>query len=195
MKLPTFAMFLVMPIAAAALSTAAGDEFVNDIVQRAEPTPSVSDVASMASRFAPADIRADVASLPDSERRALAKLVQAARLMDSLFLRQVWAGNDAMLQELSHEAITRSRATPASAADPTHARLHYFLINKGPWSRLDHNQVFIAGAPPKPEAANFYPAGATKADVQRWLDTLSGDEKARATGFFTTIRRTPSGGL
>jgi hypothetical protein len=195
MKLPTFAMFLVMPLAAAALSAAAGDEFVNDIVQPAAPTPSVRDVATMASRFAPADIRADVASLPDTERRALGKLVEAARLMDSLFLRQVWAGNDAMLQELSHEAITRSRATSASTADPTHARLHYFLINKGPWSRLDHNQAFIAGAPAKPEAANFYPAGATKEDVQRWLDSLSGEEKARATGFFTTIRRTPAGGL
>ena len=54
------------------------------------------------------------------------------RLMDSLFLRQVWAGNEAMLQELSHEAISRTRATPASPADAAHARLHYFLINKGP---------------------------------------------------------------
>jgi hypothetical protein len=195
MKLPTFAMFFVMPIAAAALSAAGGDQPVNEIVQRAEPTPSIRDVAAMASRFAPADIRADVASLPESERRALAKLVEAARLMDSLFLRQVWAGNDALLQELSHEALTRSRATPASAADPTHARLHYFLINKGPWSRLDHNRVFIAGAPPKPEAANFYPAGSTKEEVQRWVDSLRDEEKARATGFFTTIRRTPSGGL
>jgi hypothetical protein len=195
MKLPTFAMFFVMPIAAAALSAAGGDQPVNETVQRAEPTPSIRDVAAMASRFAPADIRADVASLPESERRALAKLVEAARLMDSLFLRQVWAGNDALLQELSHEAVTRSRAASASAADPTQARLHYFLINKGPWSRLDHNQVFIAGAPPKPEAANFYPAGSTKEEVQRWIDSLGGDEKARATGFFTTIRRTPSGSL
>jgi hypothetical protein len=149
----------------------------------------------MASRFAPADIRADVASLPQSERRALAKLVEAAKLMDSLFLRQVWAGNEAMLHELSHEAISRTRATPASPADAAHARLHYFLINKGPWSRLDHHQVFVAGAPAKPEGANFYPAGATKEDVQRWIDSLSGEDKARATGFFTTIRRTPSGNL
>src|SRR5215212_9005096 len=123
MKLPTFAMFFVMPIAAG------GDQPVNETVQRAEPTPSIRDVAAMASRFASADIRADVASLPESERRALAKLVAAARLMDSLFLRQVWAGNDALLQELSHQAVTRSRATPAAAADPAHARLHYFLIN------------------------------------------------------------------
>jgi hypothetical protein len=182
-----------MSIAAAALIAAAGDHAVTDLVQPAETVPSVREVADMASRFAAADIRADVTSLPPGERRALAKLVEAAKLMDSLFLRQVWAGNDAMLQELSHEAVSRSRT--AQTADAGHARLHYFLINKGPWSRLDHNRIFIAGAPEKPAGANFYPAGATKEQVQKWLDSLSGDEKTRATGFFTTIRRAPSGAL
>ena len=189
------AILLLLPFAAAGIIAAAGDVPVTDSVQTAEAIPSASQVATMAARFAPADIRADVSTLPESERRALAKLVDAARLMDSLFLQQVWAGNDALLQELSHEAITRSRASAAAQADTTHARLHYFLINKGPWSRLDHNRVFVAGAPAKPEGANFYPPGASKADVQRWLDSLNGDEKARATGFFTTIRRSPSGGL
>jgi len=189
------AILWLLPFAAAKIIATAGDVPVSNSVQTAEAIPSASQVATMAARFAPADIRADVSALPESERRALAKLVDAARLMDSLFLRQVWAGNDAMLQELSHEAITRSRATSAAQADTTHARLHYFLINKGPWSRLDHNRGFVAGAPPKPEGGNFYPAGASKAEVQRWLDSLRGDEKARATGFFTTIRRTPSGGL
>ena len=42
------------------------------------------------------------------------------------------------------------------------ARQHYFLLNKGPWSRLDHDEPFIPGAPAKPEQANFYPADATK---------------------------------
>jgi hypothetical protein len=195
MKPSTFAaiLFALIPLAAAGFFAPAGDEPVTNLVQTAESMPSVREVATMASRFAPADIRADVSSLPESERRALAKLVEAARLMDSLFLRQVWAGNDAMLQELSHDAVTRSRSTPASSPDVAHARLHYFLINKGPWSRLDHNQIIVAGAPPKPEGANFYPAGATKEEVQRWLDSLKGDEKARAAGFFTTIRRTPAG--
>ena len=70
---------------------------MNDRVQTADSIPSARDVVAMASRFVPADIRADVSTLPESERRALEKLVEAARLMDSLFLRQVWAGNDAML--------------------------------------------------------------------------------------------------
>jgi len=173
-----------------------GDSSVNDQVQAPAAPPSAGEINAMAVRFAPADIRADLSALPDNERRALARLVEAARIMDSLFLKQVWAGNDAMLQELAHAAVSQSRgATAASgaSADLASARLHYFLINKGPWSRLDHNRAFVPGAPEKPEGANFYPAGAAKPDVQKWLDSLSGDEKARATGFFTTIRRTPGG--
>src|SRR5690349_22230277 len=175
MNNPLRTILCVMPFAAAGIIAAAGDAPVNDSVQTAEAIPSAREVATMAGRFAAADIRADVSALPDTERRALAKLVDAARLMDSLFLRQVWAGNDAMLQELSHDALSRSRA--AAPPEAAHARLHYFLINKGPWSRLDHNRVFVQGAPAKPEGANFYPPGATKAEVQHWLDSLTGDEK------------------
>jgi hypothetical protein len=100
--------------------------------------------------------------------------------MDALFIEQVWAGNDALLQRLARDESARPQ-------------LQYFLINKGPWSRLDHDKPFIPGVPAKPESANFYPAGATKADVQTWIDSLSGDAKTQATGFFTTIRRGPDG--
>src|SRR4029453_17496143 len=162
------AIIFLLPVAAAGVIAGVGSVALNDSVQTAKALPSAREVATMAARFARADIRADVAALPESERRALVKLVDGARLMESLFLPQVWAGKAAMLQELSHEAISRSRATAAGSAETANAQLHYFLCNKGPWSRLDHNRVFVAGAPPKPEGSNFYPAGATKAEVQRW---------------------------
>jgi hypothetical protein len=145
-----------------------------------------SALRTMTARFAPADINANVGALPDNERRALGKLVDAARLMDSLFLRQVWAGNDALLQRLSRDAIAGGESVD---------RLHYFLINKGPWSRLDHNKAFIDGVPEKPASANFYPAGATKDEIQTWIDSLQATAKSAATGFFTTIRRGPDGRL
>jgi hypothetical protein len=168
---------------AAASGGIQGDKSVQD---RAATVPSTSELRTMTARFAPADIGADVSALPAAERNALGRLVQAAKLMDALFLRQAWSGNDALLQELSRAALTNS---PEAAA-----RLHYFLINKGPWSRLDHDRPFIGGVPTKPPSANFYPAGATKEEVQKWLDSLKGDAKAQATGFFTTIRRAPSAG-
>jgi hypothetical protein len=137
----------------------------------------------MIARFAPVDIRADVGALPDHERQALARLVEAARIMDALFLRQVWAGNESLLLTLL-----------ADRSPLGQARLRYFVLNKGPWSRLDGNRPFVPGVPAeKPSEANYYPADASKADVEAWLGALSPDEQARARGFFTTIRRTPPG--
>jgi hypothetical protein len=146
--------------------------------------PMVQELLARTARFAPVDLTADIARLPPNERQALARLVEAAKVFDALFLRQVWAGNESMLLSLLGDSSDLGRA-----------RLRYFLINKGPWSRLDDSEPFIPGAPPKPPQANFYPAGATKEEVEAWLKTLSPAERTRATGFFTTIRRAPDGRL
>ncbi len=153
-------------------------------VPPARVDPAVAAIGVKSARFAPTDLSADVSALPESERRALAHMVRAAQVMDALFLRQVWAGNEAMLTALVTDDTPLGRA-----------RLGYFLVNKGPWSRLDHNAPFVSGAPPKPAAANFYPADATKADVERWLATQAGPARQAATGFFTTIRRGANGQL
>lgn len=176
--------FLSLIVLVAAVSTVAiltGDTVLSQSTPKPDSVPTVAELRTKTAQYAPADISADLSALPDRERRALAKLVEAAKVMDSLFLRQVWAGNDAMLQDLARRTDELGRA-----------RLHYFLINKGPWDRLDHNRVFIPGAPPKPEGANFYPEGATKAEVQKWIDALPPGQKEPATGFFTTIRRGPN---
>ncbi len=144
--------------------------------------PETVRLNQMAARFAPVDIRVDLSGLPAGERKALASLVKAARITDALFMRQMWAGNEAMLLRLMEDTTPLGRA-----------RLDYFLINRGPWSRLDDNAIFIPDAPPKPEAANFYPSGATKTDVEDWVNGLAGAERAAATGFFTTIRRDAAG--
>ena len=147
---------------------------------------AVSEAARIdakAARFAPVDITVDLSAIPAQEQQALARLVDAAKVMDALFLRQVWAGNDALLLDLLKDGSPAGRA-----------RLRYFLINKGPWSRLDGNEPFVPGVPPKPPEANFYPAGATKEEVEGWLRNLPDAERQQAAGFFTTIRRA-SGGL
>lgn len=146
------------------------------------PNANRPELQRMAARFVPTEITADLSHLPPNDRRVLAKLVEASKMIDALFLRQVWSGNDAMLLDLVNDQTPEGRA-----------RLHYFLINKGPWDRLDHYRIFVPGAPKKPEGANFYPEGAPKAEVERWIQGLSEAERVQATGFFTVIRRGPSG--
>jgi hypothetical protein len=144
--------------------------------------PDIRTLQEMAARFAPTEIGADLSKLSASDRQVLVKLVEASKIMDALFLRQVWSGNDAMLLDLVKDESAAGRA-----------RLHYFLINKGPWSRLDHNDVFVPGAPKKPAGANFYPAGTSKEELERWIEALPDPDRRRASAFFSVVRRTGDG--
>src|SRR5262245_12962855 len=84
------------------------------------PLPTAQQLAAATARFAPVDVSADLSGLPPTERQALAEILHAARLMDGLFLRQVWAGNDTLLESLAREEVTAH--TPLARE-----RLHAFI--------------------------------------------------------------------
>src|SRR5581483_2982536 len=158
---------------------------------RTEPPssqPPADPLAAKIAQFAPVDVSADTAALPANERDALAHLVRAAQFIDGLFLEQVWAGNPAMLTALA-----------ADRSAPGRSQLHYFLINKGPWDRIDRNAAFVTGPAAallpheKPPQANFYPLDATKDEIDRWMGGLKGPLHDQATGFFSVIRRAGGG--
>ena len=144
--------------------------------------PSVTELERMAARLAPVDVRVDVSALPTEERQTLVRLIEAARVIDALFVRQRSPSNEALLLTLLADTTALGQA-----------RLDYFLMNKGPWSELDEDRVFLPGAGPKPPAANFYAPGSTRDEIDAWMKSLPERERAAATGFFTTIRRAPDG--
>jgi hypothetical protein len=135
-------------------------------------------------RFAPTVMTANTARLSPNDRKALQKIIAAAKLYDDLYLHQIWSGNQSMLKKLQADKSPLGRL-----------RLHYFRINQGPWSQLDDNEPFIEGAPKRPPQANFYPDDLTKDEFNSWLSSLSESDKAKATGYFYTIRRDASGKL
>jgi hypothetical protein len=141
--------------------------------------PDLTSIQAMAARFRPTAITVDVSGLSDGDRKSLPKLIDAARVVNRIFMQQFWSGNLALYQKLQQEASPLSRA-----------QLHYFWINKGPWSEIDGYRAFLPGVPPrKLPGANFYPADMTKDEFEGWVKTLSPAEKEKATGFFTVIRR------
>src|SRR6185436_20646918 len=143
------------------------------------------ELAKKIRRFSPTVLTADTSRLSANDRKALQKIIEAAKLLDPLFLRQVWSGNEALKVKLE-----------ADQSVVGHERLHYFRINNGPWSRLDNNEPFIEHVPQeKPPHANFYPDIITKDEFNSWLAGLPGSEKEKATGYFYTIRRNSSGKL
>jgi hypothetical protein len=144
----------------------------------------VADLNKMSQRFAPVALTADTAKLSAGDKKAIAKLIEAAKIIDVLQLRQRWSGNEALWAALKKDTSPLGKA-----------RLDYFWLNKGPWSILDDHQSFlpadvggIAVPAKKPEAGNFYPAGATKPALESWMNGLNAEDKNQAQWFFTTIR-------
>ena len=132
-------------------------------------------------RFTSTDISADISKLSSGDKKALDKIIEAARLMDPIYLRQVWLGNVELLKKLETDTTTAGKE-----------RLHYFRINMGPWSLLDTNESFIEDAPQKkPVGANYYPEDMTKEEFNKWIAALSEKEREQAIGFFSTIHRNP----
>jgi len=171
----------VRPALAAVLSLAALSVSASEVPT---PTTELAKLSAMTARFAPVPIAADVSSLPENERLSLLKIVEAARIVDTLFLRQVSAGNETLLLDLARDRSPLGRA-----------RLGYFVLNKGPWSRLDHNAPFLPGVGEKPPTGTFYPDGVTKDELDAWMKGLPEAERNEAGGFFTTVRRRPDGKL
>jgi Peptidase family M49 len=147
--------------------------------KQSRKTEGDPDLAKKIARFAPTVLTANTTRLSPNDRLALKKIIEAAKLLDPLFLRQVWSGNEALEKKLQADKTVAGRQ-----------RLHYFYINDGPWSRLDNNEPFIEGVPhEKPAQANYYPDDISKEEFESWLQGLAAEEKEKATGYFYVIRR------
>lgn len=146
--------------------------------------PGAADLVKMTKRYAPVNLTADTSKLSKGDKAAIVKLIEAAKIVDTLQLRQRWSGNEALWAALQKDKSALGKA-----------RLDYFWLNKGPWSILDENKSFMpaeyAGIKipaHKPEGGNFYPEGAGKAALEAWMNALPAKDKEAAQWFFTTIR-------
>ncbi len=141
--------------------------------------PGLDELKKMTARFAPTEYVIDTSKLSPGDQKALAKLVEAAKVIDDIFMTQYWSGNHATWAKVKQDT------TPLGKA-----RAEYYWINKSPWSSLDDNKAFMPGVPPeKLPGANFYPEDMTKQEFETWVKTLSPDQQKAAEGFFTIVVR------
>jgi len=142
-------------------------------------SPGIDELKQMAARFAPTPLQVDTSALSPGDKKALARLIQAARLVNRIFMQQMWRGNLSLYRTLQEDKSPLGQA-----------RLHYFWINKSPWSEIDEHKAFLPGVPErKPPEANFYPPDMTKEEFENWVKDLYPESKGVAEGFFTVIRR------
>src|SRR5437879_415188 len=83
--------------------------------------PGQAEIERMTARFAPTQLRVDISRLSAGDRQALAKIIEAARILNDIFMKQYWSGNTALYARLQKDSSALGKA-----------RLHYYWINKGP---------------------------------------------------------------
>jgi hypothetical protein len=121
------------------------------------------DAAALQARlaqFQPVVLEADLASLPERERKALDELIAAARLLDPVFDRKVWA------EYPEHEQRLRDAAAKDELA---RLRYEYFQVMRGPWDRQDHFTPFAIDLP-HPKGAGFYPRDLTAEEFRAYVE-------------------------
>src|SRR5580765_3245070 len=87
--------------------------------------PDLNQLKQMSARFAPVTLKYSDSALSAGDKKALSKLVEAAKVLNFIFMDQLWSGDRALYEKLQKDA------TPLGKE-----RLHYFWLNKGPWSDL-----------------------------------------------------------
>ena len=136
----------------------------------------MDSLQTMISQFTPTDIKYDSSQLNSREKLVVDKLYQASRLIDSIFLKQVYSKNIEIKTQLG-----------AATNKEDSLKLIYFKINAGPFDRLNHDAAFINGYK-KPLGANFYPDDFTKDQFTSWMKNHPKDEKSFSSEF-TVIRK------
>lgn len=147
----------------------------SETVQQKE-SEEVTMLKEKLAKFVPVKIQYDETILTDREKAVLEKLYYASKIIDDIFLEQVYSKND----EIKSRLIK-------SEDDLSKLQLELFNIMFGPFDRLEDNAPFI-GVDKKPLGANFYPEDMTKGEFENWIKQNPRDEKS-FTSEFTVIRR------
>src|SRR5205823_14248582 len=122
-----FAMRLALAIAVSAF-------FMNVESTIAAIFPNLAELNAMAAKFAPTPLAADTSHLSEGDRQAVIKLIEAGRVVDELFMQQLWSDNVNLYKKLQTSPLGK-------------ARLNLFWIYKGPWSDLDEHRASLPDVP------------------------------------------------
>ncbi len=137
---------------------------------------SVKDMKAKVEQFKPVNIKYDSTILDSEQKIVVRKLYEASKLIDEIFLRQVYSKNPEIEKELAAKNDELGKLT-----------YDYFKIMFGPFDRLDHDKPFY-GNQKKPLGANFYPENITKKEFVEWISKHPYDEDS-FTSEVTVIRR------
>ncbi len=135
------------------------------------------NVGELLSKFAPVEISSDISFLNATEKDVLAKLIQASRYMDEIFLRQVWEKNPDYRKALAERSDEAGRNAAA-----------YFEISFGIWDRLDEHESPFVGQIAKPKGAGYYPPDMTNEEFDAYV-AAHPEQAESLRSLYTVVRR------
>jgi len=138
--------------------------------------PGKSEMQKKIDQFAKTEVKYDASLLDENQKKIVHNLYEAAKIIDKIFLTQVYSKNLEIKKELTAAKNEKSKEI-----------LEYFNIMFGPFDRLDHDKPFY-GKEEKPLGANFYPEDMTKEEFNNWIKNHPEDEAA-FTSEYTVIKR------
>jgi hypothetical protein len=139
-------------------------------------SPAGDDMQNKIFQFAPTPITYDESLLDEREKTVIEKLCRASKIIDEIFLQQVYQRNTEIRDSLRLQTDAYSKLV-----------YDYFTIMFGPFDRLDHNRPFFETTS-KPLGANFYPADMSKEEFDIWLEQHP-EDKLNFLSEFQVIRR------
>ncbi|MEA1015457.1 dipeptidyl-peptidase 3 family protein [Sphingosinicella sp. LY1275] len=134
------------------------------------------DLAASRAKIARIEMAPDTAFLNGEERQVVNLLIQAAELMNPIYLRQRSVRNPQ-----TRQAIERSRRADQPLL------LDMFDLHFGPWDTLAENHPFW-GSQPMPPGAGFYPEDLTKEAFEAHLAAHPAEKEALTSGY-TVVKR------
>ena len=135
---------------------------------RAHVDPQQLD--AITARYARPVLTADVSKLPEEERAALTAIIAAARELDPVFERQVWAGN------------------PELHAHASPAELKFLKLMRGPWDR-QHEMRPVLTDKEHPKGAGFYPEDMTADEFRQYVAAHPEQREALESQFTMVVRQ------
>jgi hypothetical protein len=127
-------------------------------------------------KYALTPMQMDLRDYSDRDKALIGELLKAAELADEIFWRQT-----------SH--VAQPMREQLEASDPEDDPLRrFFMMQAGPYDRLDHDARFLEDVPPKSAGAAFYPDDFTAEEFGAWIDGHPEDREAFLSPY-TVIRR------
>ncbi len=133
--------------------------------QTEQTTPSRLDI------YAEVELNPNLEGLSENQKTMIGLLIDAGKITDDLFWKQVWGDRSTLLDSISDPKVKL-----------------FAEYNYGPWDRLDSDKPFIDGHGERPKGVQYYPRDMSKDEFEAW-------QQEGKDGLYSLVKRDENGDL